>query len=278
MPDLKTEFAELVSLCQLYLLREHTPDQRLVSDPKTYHFFQGSIKKEPPKIVPKKIEPPKPTIINSPPPPPPPPTSRPTEIPKPAPLPPPKPEIAAPLKAPAPFFALEPFNAATTVDLEEYKNLIKTLFPNFPIRNDIPSDQKAKAIKNGWRLDKEIPPILIISVNDQDKHLAFLKNVAQAITLHIAPAKVISGPAIEKEKKWDEIVNTPGLRLIISNDYGLYLLPGLMLFYNEDAKEKKHYIKQTPLLLLSDVSLYLKEPALKAALWQMICKASFGVR
>lgn len=168
-------------------------------------------------------------------------------------------------------FQLEPPPSPTVTDLNDIKSLFKEKFTNFPICEQIPSDHQAKNIKNAWQIELIIPPIVILSFNEQDKHLAFLKNVSKAISLYLAPARVLSGPAWEQEKRWNELLKARDLRLVIASDYGLYLLPTLMKSYKEEPKTAKHFLDQVPLLLLSDISLYLKEPQLKPLLWRAIC-------
>ncbi len=67
------------------------------------------------------------------------------------------------------------------------------------------------------------------------------------------------------------MTQSPDLRLVIASDYDLYLQPELMKVYREAPQQGKHYLNKTPLLLLSDLSLYLKEPQLKSLLWRAIC-------
>ncbi|MBA3722835.1 MAG: hypothetical protein H0W88_10615 [Parachlamydiaceae bacterium] len=183
----------------------------------------------------------------------------------------PKTAETKPIKGSIHSFSLEPFAKPQKPEFDDISNNLKKAFPHFSIRDQIPSDENAQKFKNAWLYEQLIPPIILLSFNDQDKHLAFLKNIASAISLSLAPARVIAGPAMEQEKKWDQILNTPALKLVIASDYGLYLMPELMKYYKEQTKTAKHFLHQTPLLLLSDLSLYLKEPQLKPLLWRAIC-------
>ena len=167
--------------------------------------------------------------------------------------------------------ALEPISAKTRSDLTEYWRLHQQLFPELSLREDIPNDGMALKIKNAWLEEHVIPPVVILSFHSEEKSLTFLKNVAYAISLRFTPAKVIAGAKWEKESGWETLLNTSTLRLIIATDYDLYLQPALMKVYREDPQQGRHYLKNTPLLLLSDLSLYLKEPQLKSLLWRAIC-------
>lgn len=275
-------YSELVALTKLLLLREFHGDDAIISDPKTCHHFSRLIKKPVKKTQP---EPSKTTFSKPQSPPPPKPTASPPqakiELPPqppqflPRPPAPPVQKISMPIASPKEeksAFTLEPFPASLSANFDECKHLFKKLFPQLTIHDILPSDQHAKVIKHRWKQQHEIPPIVLLSFNEQEKQLAFLNNVAQAITRDLAPAKVISGLRYEQEKKWDSVLNATSLQMIIASDYSLYLLPNLMKFYKENTQAAKHYLNNTPLLLLSDLSLYLKEPQLKPLLWRAICK------
>lgn len=168
-------------------------------------------------------------------------------------------------------FSLEPWTGIPAHNTEEFWKIGQTLFPDWKLCETIPSDAIAQKNKNAWLKNQDILPVLILSFNDNEQQLAFLKNIAHAISLRLAPARVLSAPKLEKENSWTTILNSPQLRLVIANDYGLYLQPALMNFYREVPQQNKHFLNQTPLLLLSDLSLYLKEPQLKPLLWRAIC-------
>lgn len=281
MNSIKEQYAELVALTQLFLLREFSIKDKQITDPQTYTFFKTQLPKEPiqcPSIQPVSIKttPPKPTVNSMPLTPPSPIASLPPITPPPEPAK-PEPQIEKPI-APAPMIkknsviAFEPLPHPVPVDFHEIKQIFKEHFSHYPILEEIPSDQQAKTIKNAWQIEQNIPPIIILSFNEQEKSRAFLHAIADAISRHLAPARVLSGPQIEKEKKWDLVLKSKELRLVIASDYGLYLLPELMKCYKEAPKQAKHYLYQTPLLLLSDLTLYLKEPQLKPLLWKAICK------
>lgn len=275
---LKEEYAELIALTQLYLLREYSLNDKQVADPQTYAFFKQILPKE---VIPRSpVQPPivkqaaKPTMTLPPSSPSPPPSLPPVEPPPEPTKPEPQPEkpIAASTNIKKSYLiALEPLLNSNPLDCKEIKQIFKEQLPQHPILEEIPSDQAAKKIKQAWQIEQNIPPIIILSFNEQEKSRAFLHAMADAISRHLAPARVLSGPQIEKEKKWDVILKAKDLRLVIASDYGLYLLPELMKCYKETPKQAKHYLYQTPLLLLSDLTLYLKEPQLKPLLWKAIC-------
>ena len=168
-------------------------------------------------------------------------------------------------------FSLEPLVGSAPQEGGELWNLCQTLFPNWVLSKTIPSDAMAQRNKNAWLKNQEISPVTILSFHDNEQQLTFLKNIAHAISLRLAPARVLSASKLEKENGWENILHSPHLRLVIASDYGLYLHPKLMHFYREVPQQGKHFLNKVPLLLLSDLSLYLKEPQLKPLLWRAIC-------
>lgn len=154
---------------------------------------------------------------------------------------------------------------------KEIRSFFQTHFHQIPLETDIPDDRTAKQKKNQWQEVEKIPPILILSFDEGVKSLAFLKNIAQAITHRLLPARVVHAPKIENEKQWATVLNAQGLQLIIASDYGLYLQPQLMQFHQEHPQEGKHFLNHIPLLLLSDLEFYFKNGKMKAYLWRAIC-------
>lgn len=297
MAPIKQSYVELLNLTQLFLLREHSLGDIKTVDPAVLVFFQKKIKLSSPSPSIKKTQqiPVIPVIAQNtqipvraatipPSPDPQPPQPRPEPTP-PEPLPPStQPEPVIPPTQPpaiqknlgktskAKEFSLEPLTAAApSRDFREFWKLCQTFFPEWSLSESTPSDAIAQKKKNEWLKNEEISPVVILSFHDNEQQLAFLKNIAQAISLRLAPAQVLSVSKLEKENSWKNVLDSPHLRLVIANDYGLYLQPKLMHFYREVPHQGKHFLNQIPLLLLSDLSLYLKEPQLKPLLWRAIC-------
>jgi hypothetical protein len=299
----KRHYAELLHLTELYLLREYSLKESKIVDPAVFAFFQTKMKYSSIPVVPRKIpQPPampippvqmtkapnppnpSPTIPPSPDPQPPLPPQPPQPRPEPPPqepLPPPtQPEPVTPPQRPpiiqektgkSKEFVLEPLPAPPPHDQREFWKICPTLFPDWLLCETLPNDEIAQKNKNAWLREQEIAPVMILSFHDHEQQVTFLKNIAQAISLRLAPARIVSASKLEKENAWEHLLNSPRLQLVIASDYGLYLQPKLMRFYREVPQQGKHFLHQTPLLLLSDLSLYLKEPQLKPLLWRAIC-------
>ena len=165
---------------------------------------------------------------------------------------------------------LHPLDAASKADFREVKQILAQHIPDYSTIEDIPEDHVAKSINSAWKQTQTVPSILILAFNDSEKHQLFLHNIAAAISICIAPAQVISASKIEQNLGWEEFLKNSRLRLVISSDYGIYTLPELMKHFKENPKQGKNFLGTVPLLLLSDLSLYLKEPKLKPLLWRSI--------
>ena len=269
-------YAELTALTRQYILQEHEPTDWVESASETYHYFKRLAleKKEvttPPQPVAKPaiVLPSKPLIIaeQSPPP------QKPSPPPQPPveniPPPPPVTEVKS-LPKKKPPFELEPFGTPPIHDLHDLQKIISEKFPQQQIIETPPSDLIARQINGAWQKQSSAIAVFILSFNEPPQQKAFLANLAKAINLLLAPAIVVNAHKLENEKGWETALKSPDLKLIIATDYGVYALPELMKHYKDQPREAKHYLGSTPLCLLSDISIYLKEPKLKPSLWKAI--------
>lgn len=166
---------------------------------------------------------------------------------------------------------LEPLTSPPPAQDIEMSRTIGEILPGYITKKPLPSDLSAKDRILAWKEENIISPVIILAFSAHEKQLEFLKNLAKAISICLAPAKLLSAQKIEEEQKWDALLASSKLKLIIGSDYGMYSQPLLMKHYREQTKAGKHALGKVPLLLLSDISLYLKEPKLKSLLWRAIC-------
>ena len=269
MKQIKDSYTELLSLTQLFLLREHPLKSIKIVDPTVFHFFRTlpppvnitpvkrkkeenvfseegnsvvvtveetkkiNVLSDPIKqITEKKVEKISEAPLEKSPPEPISPMKK-EEIKKTEVIPLPSPPQDSQKEEKKKGFTLEPLSTTSPQDLSEMWKIAQTLFSGLTLHKTPPSDEIAKKKKEKWRTNSEIPPVIILSFHDQPEQFTLLKNIAQAITLRLAPAQVLSAPQIEKDNRWENILNSPDLRLIIAGDYGLYLHPKLMKFYQE---------------------------------------------
>lgn len=162
---------------------------------------------------------------------------------------------------------LEPITEPKQLDYNSLKVEFKNLFPNLVLQDSIPDDSEARKINQQWKNQSLSPQVILLFFDETPDQKAFLQKVTDAITQKLVPASLFSAYAIEKQNKWENMFKIQGVKLIIAPDYGIYLLPSLMHHYREFQRT----LGGIPILLLTDISLYLKQPSLKAALWQAIC-------
>ncbi|MBS4169105.1 hypothetical protein [Parachlamydia sp. AcF125] len=279
MMDIEKQFAELLTLTQFYVLQEHPLKDWTFAESQAFAYFKDRA------IAQKASLAPAPVINSSF-------TPLPPKNPPP-PLPPKKPPLLSSVllqeenkaaafkekesavslpKAPEEW-SLEPVPISTTDSFENFQALFRKLFPARTLVEQIPDDAEGKKKSELWKHPPGSPSVVILSFGEPDKQLLFLQNLAKAIEHLVQQAvEIRSAFAIEAAKEWNTLLQSQELRLIIATDAGIHACPHLASFYRETPKQSHHYLGRIPLLLLSDLSLYLKEPKLKLPLWQALCK------
>lgn len=271
------QLAELAGMTRSYILEHYQNSDRIIGTKEAAEHFRmcmagferfpnlGKLPAQgnntPPRPTPKPVIPP----IQKPLPPPP---RRPLPIPAQNGDPAPKKNVSSPISG---GFALEPMEEAKPHDLSDIRKMYSERFPQSPIL-DVPPDS-AIALKPSLEVSaSSYPQVALLSFSGNQRLLDFMGNIARAIHLRWGlRAEILPAHQWEQEKAWEGLLAYPGLKLILASDYGLQTLPGLTSHYREAQRQGQHYLKNTPLLLLSDLTLYLREPHLKQPLWQAIC-------
>lgn len=168
------------------------------------------------------------------------------------------------------FFALETQPVISELNLGDLHKIIKDKYPNLALFETIPDDAKAVRIAQAWERKNEVSSVLILSFDEAPKQKAFLVNIQRALEFYGFSAQIIPAAKVELEKGWEYFLQSKHLRLVIASGYGIYALPDLLKHHKEAAKQARHFLRETPLLLLSDLSFYLKEPSLKPSLWKAL--------
>lgn len=286
MSRLHEEYRELLALTQIHLLQENKRDSWLTTDPETFAIFKKQALQQkktqipPVSQIPPPPRPPQPQPIPTPPiatppklevplPPPLPPTPPPRPAAKPLPQ---MPELKTPPKSSADMkqIHLDPLSPAQTVDFSEWKKIVKDKCPNLAIVDTIPDDSEARRIQNSWKDPKPLPSILILSFQESAKERAFLNNLTNAIRVNFDTAATFTPSEVSIQYGWDTVLAANTTRLIIANAHGLQAHQELMRHYREMPKAGKFFMGKVPLYLMSDVTLYMREPHLKMSLWQDI--------
>ncbi|MEM7174988.1 MAG: hypothetical protein AAF443_03545 [Chlamydiota bacterium] len=169
------------------------------------------------------------------------------------------------------FFSLSPPQSPPETSFTALRALIKDLFPKLSLSSAVPDDGHAKRVRDGWQTKQNAPTVAILLQGQTFR--PFFTHLAKAITLCLAPAKVITAQTLERANQWDLFLAAPQLRLVIAPDATLFAAKKLLPHYKEIPQEKRRFLGHVPLLLLPDPSLYLKDPLLKRSLWHLIQKA-----
>jgi hypothetical protein len=152
------------------------------------------------------------------------------------------------------------------------KALFKKIAPGLQVLDLPPDDTKARNLKEAWKTINQAAPISVILLDEPKEHQMLLKELTLALNVHFDTAKVIDAEPLESKNQWGHFLSSLSFKLIIVCDATLWQLPNLRAFYREVPSQQIRYLKQTPLLLLPDLSLYLKDPALKKSLWAHLCQ------
>jgi hypothetical protein len=168
---------------------------------------------------------------------------------------------------PSKAFVLAPPASIQKTDFTELRKTVQEKFPHLHLLDTLPDDAEAKKLANGWAQQKPAPQILILSFDETAKHLAFLENITKALAIYGLNVQIANAVKLERENEWTTRLKSQELKLVIASSTGFYNLSELQKHYREGAKQGRHYLNDRPLLLLSDLGFYLKEPSLKASLW-----------
>lgn len=296
--NLQIEYLELITALKTYIGQEFPPTAAVVANPETLGYFKQILQKSkvlasqngmsPPTALPTHTSPSlaasEPASLQNTPTPK---TTTPKNLPleslvAPSPLfveQPAAHEVKAPEKIKlSPTLKREALEASKSKDFSDLCKLWDENYPHSPILKAVPSDARAKEICQRWQHPAAIPEVALLYYNENEHEKAFLSNLAAAISLYFVSAGLVAAPKIESEKSWHKFLSSPSLKFVISPHHSLYKLPELTKLYSEDPVRGNHTLGRTPVLLLSDISLYMQEPKLKIALWQTLCQRFAAIR
>lgn len=177
-----------------------------------------------------------------------------------------KPSVLLPQPSvlPPPKEAFDSFN--------DLRKLMAKIAPKIRIINEIPDDAAAKQVSQRYKTRNQAAPISLLSNLEPPQHRKLLSNLTQAIDVAFGSARLIQCGPIEKEKQWEAFLSVNDLKHVIICDSTLWQLPHLLQFYREVPSHSERFLRNVPLFLLPDLSLYLKDPLLKRSLWKALCQ------
>jgi hypothetical protein len=284
--NLHHDYLDLISSCKAYIAQEYPTSSSLVADADNFNYFKMQAQQGRTPAPPKAITPT---------------PAPPSAIPQgaikalqsspvataPA-IPVIEPEIAQPIPATetskepttqkgekvklSPHLKREVLEPTKTNDFSDLSKLWQDNYSHIPYLAVIPSDEQAKIISRRWQNPPSVPNIVLLYFNENPHEIAFLNNIAAAITQYFGSAGLIAAPKVESERGWNKLLSASSLKLVITHHHSLFTLPELTQQYREDPVRGNHTLGRAPLLLLSDLSLYMQQPKLKIALWQALCQ------
>ncbi|NGX33767.1 MAG: hypothetical protein K1060chlam1_00108 [Candidatus Anoxychlamydiales bacterium] len=151
----------------------------------------------------------------------------------------------------------------------DIKKSIEQKFPNISILKEPIDDKIAKQKSQKYKLKNISSTITILAYKEDEKLYRFLEKLSTSLSVYFYPSKVVSAYLIEKEDNWDDFLKSD-ISLIISSDYTIFELKRLRTYYRENPSKGEKFLKDIPLFLLPDIFLYLKEPTLKASLFNAL--------
>ncbi len=155
---------------------------------------------------------------------------------------------------------------------DDLRHLFSKIAAGIRIIDEIPSDAPAKQISERWKTRNQAAPISLLVYQEPPEHFRLLENLAIALNIIFGNAHVIQCAQIEKEKQWEAFLSAPEIKYVIVCDAALWQLPNLLQFYREVPSHSERFLHKTPVFLLPDLSLYLKDPLLKRSLWKALCQ------
>jgi len=167
-------------------------------------------------------------------------------------------------------FTPHPLNASLAVSHSRMGSALRAVDPTLVLYARPPSDKKAKQMKNAWNKHTLISEVPILF--DKPHYDPFLSHVAKAITCRFAPSQPVEISSFETGQQWDLFLRAPHLRLVLCPKQLMFKSKELLKFYRENVRQKKCFLRDVPLLLLSNSSSYKTDPRLKSFLWNLICQ------
>lgn len=165
-----------------------------------------------------------------------------------------------PKESPSPAPSKRGFALSSLPELKEesYEELLKTVQAVAPQIKILPAYRATAAVS---------APALLLTFGEKDAEYAFIWHIAQAIRLCLGiPCELIDSELWLQKRPAD-------VKLILAPANKLMAKDSLQQHYREDPKRGKATLAGIPLYLLPDLTLQMRDPKLKAALWASLAAA-----
>ncbi len=148
--------------------------------------------------------------------------------------------------------------------------MVEKTFPDMVLRETPLEDSHARKKSRLWEETYLNAQIVVIAFGEVGPGLEFLRNVTKAIDQLIAPAQLIEGTLLEREKSWELLLNSPALKNILCSPWNAWKSTSLATLYRQNGTTQEQFLGKHPLILLESSVSYLKNPEKKRSLWQLI--------
>lgn len=268
MKSLKTQFCELSRGLQQFLKEEYPQDHWISTQGDNLSFFRDLAKSHPVRNGPGKAPTPTPNAKTTPTvaPAPRPKLTRPRSKPKPSPAKEKPPGQTGPAKQ-------DPIRVpeTTLIPEESFEEVARFLAPvadKIQLCEQVPSDEEAIRISQKWKRGHEHCEVLFISLEEPPRARAFWLNVVRAVDKLLAPCAWIQVQEEGWDQDWKTLFQERTRKLLVVHERQIERIPGL----KEQYDAGKRTLWGIPLLLVPDAQTYFRDPAMKASLWQALCK------
>lgn len=186
--------------------------------------------------------------------------------PPPLPLPQMKKEVAPPVVVAAPPPPSPPVQKAPPPPpAPELASLIAQAAPHLQLRKAIPSDAVAKQLRNQWKEPAFQAIALVLSCGESGAELEFLQRLTRAIETSLFSCQLIDAAQCEV------FLRQSTLKWIIAPQQTIENVTALKKIWRHLPNSDETFLEDKPLITLSPISAYLKDPGLKKFLWQKLC-------
>ena len=155
-------------------------------------------------------------------------------------------------------------------NMQDIKELLQKVAPEVKLYFGPIDDTKAKHLSRLYKYKSQAADISLLIGNEIVEHFRFFKNLSYALNKFFLPSRLVDGKFLERENEWETFLSSKDLKFIIVGESLFKKLKKLQIFFKEDKEKQSFYLKDKELFLLPDISLYLKEPTLKAFLWKTL--------
>lgn len=179
-----------------------------------------------------------------------------------------KPEAAA---LSQPTIGLQPPPSSTKASyIDTLRSVVQKAAPHMVLKETVPDDSKAKKVGSLWQDHLQDVHVALVSFGTQGRDLAFLQNVAAAVTSLLAPAQIIDGFKMESEQKWELFFAKTPLKLLLAPPLVTWKGKALAQYFRENPVAQTATLGPAPVLLLRPLREYIQTPQLKRDLWKSL--------